>query len=191
MARFTEKTLLDVENVLWFSLQLFFCETFSILKRIQRGIIINVAVAQCLRCCATNRKVAGSIPACVIGIFHWHNILPIALWPWGRLSLLTEMSTRSISWGKGGRCIRLTTYHHPVPFSRYMGTITSWKPLGLFRPVTGLLYFAIIINVHVSSCTRVFMYSIRYSCHTLNKFEFFDEFSKDLQISNFMKTRSV
>jgi len=23
----------------------------------------------------------------VIGIFRWHKILPIALWPWGRLSL--------------------------------------------------------------------------------------------------------
>ena len=28
------------------------------------------AVAQCLRCCATNRKVVGSIPDGVIGIFH-------------------------------------------------------------------------------------------------------------------------
>ena len=28
------------------------------------------AVAQWLRCCATNRKVAGSIPDGVIGIFH-------------------------------------------------------------------------------------------------------------------------
>jgi len=44
------------------------------------------AVAQWLRCCATNRKVAGSIPAGVIRIFHRHKILPIALWPWGRLS---------------------------------------------------------------------------------------------------------
>ena len=45
------------------------------------------AVAQWLRWCATNREVAGSIPAGVIGIFHWHKILAIALWPWGRLSV--------------------------------------------------------------------------------------------------------
>ena len=35
--------------------------------------LMGTAVAQWLRCCATNRKVAGSIPACV-GIFHWHKI---------------------------------------------------------------------------------------------------------------------
>ena len=32
--------------------------------------IRRTAVAQWLRCCATNRKVAGSIPVGVIGIFH-------------------------------------------------------------------------------------------------------------------------
>ena len=53
---------------------------------------------------------------------------------------LTEMSTRSISWGEGGRCVRLTTYNHPVPLSRNLGTLTSWNPLGLSRPVMGLLY---------------------------------------------------
>ena len=59
--------------------------------------------------CATIRTVAGSIPGCVMVIFHWHN-------PYGRTMVLgstqpvTEMSTRCISWGgKGGRCIRLTT----------------------------------------------------------------------------------
>ena len=51
-----------------------------------------------LRQCATSRKVAGSIPDGVIGIFHRHN-------PSGRTTALgliqpiTEMSTRNISWG--------------------------------------------------------------------------------------------
>jgi hypothetical protein len=39
------------------------------------------------KCCATNRKDAGSIPAGVMEIFQRHKILPIALWRWGRLSL--------------------------------------------------------------------------------------------------------
>jgi len=51
-----------------------------------------------LRHCATGRKVEGSIPDGVIGIFHLHN-------PSGRTMALgltqplTEMSTRNISWG--------------------------------------------------------------------------------------------
>jgi len=51
------------------------------------SFLLGSAVAQWLRCCVTNRKVAGSIPAGVIGIFQWHKILPIAQSPWGRLSL--------------------------------------------------------------------------------------------------------
>jgi hypothetical protein len=42
--------------------------------------------------------------------------------------------------GKGGRCVRLTTYHLLLPLSRNLGTLTSWNPLGLSRPVTGQLY---------------------------------------------------
>jgi hypothetical protein len=55
-------------------------------------------VAQWLRYCATNRKEAGMIPDGDIGIFHCHN-------PSDRTTVLestqplTEMSTRSISWG--------------------------------------------------------------------------------------------
>jgi hypothetical protein len=51
-----------------------------------------------LRHSATSRKVAGSTPDAVIGIFYWHN-------PSGRTMALgftqppTEMSTRNISWG--------------------------------------------------------------------------------------------
>jgi len=42
---------------------------------------------------------------------------------------LVKMITRNISGGKGGRCVRLTTYHHTVPLSRNLGALTSQKPL--------------------------------------------------------------
>ena len=60
--------------------------------------IRGTAVAQWLRCCATNRKVAGSIPDGFIGIFHCHNPSDptVAL---GSTQPLTEMSARMISWG--------------------------------------------------------------------------------------------
>ena len=46
--------------------------------------------------------------------------------------------------GKAGRCVRLTTFHHPVPLSWSLGTITSWNPLGHSSPVTGLLYLSLL-----------------------------------------------
>ena len=51
-----------------------------------------------LRHCTASRKVVGSIPDDVIGIFHWHNPSghTMAL---GLTQPLTEMSTRNISWG--------------------------------------------------------------------------------------------
>jgi hypothetical protein len=42
--------------------------------------------------------------------------------------------------GKDGRCVRLTTYHLHVPMSRNLGALTSWNPVGLFRPVMGQIF---------------------------------------------------
>ena len=99
------------------------------------------AVAQWFRCCATNRKVAGSIPAGVSGFFI-DKILPIAL------ILLQKWIPGVFPGGKGGRCVRLTTYHHPVPLARNLGTLTSRNPLGLSRPLMGLLYLLPFVILH-------------------------------------------
>jgi len=55
-------------------------------------------VAQWFRRCATNFKDADSIPDGVIGIFHLH-IPSYHTMVLGSTQPLTEMSTRSISWG--------------------------------------------------------------------------------------------
>ena len=50
---------------------------------------------------ALSFKLEGSIPDDIIGIFHC--LSPFShLLPWNPLSLLTEISTRDISWGGGG-----------------------------------------------------------------------------------------
>ena len=54
----------------------------------------GTAVAQWLRCCATIRKVAGSILTGVSGIFSSDRTMAL-----GSTQPLTEMSTGSISWG--------------------------------------------------------------------------------------------
>jgi hypothetical protein len=56
------------------------------------------AVVQWLRRCATNRKVAGSIPVGVILIFHLRNSSDRTM-ALGLAQPLTEMSTWGISWG--------------------------------------------------------------------------------------------
>jgi len=104
----------------------------------------GTALAQWLKCCATNQKVAGSIPASVSGFcidikcFRSHYGPGI-----DSASNRNEYQDYFLG-GKSGRCVRLSTYHHPVPLSRNLGTLTSWNPLGHSRPVMGLLYLYIL-----------------------------------------------
>ena len=130
----------------------------------------GTAVAQWLRCCASNRKVAGSIPASVSGFFidiksfrsHYDPGVDSA-------SNRNEYQEHFLGC-KGGRCVRLTTL--PPSFAvvtksgnlnplnaklnpichllALLGThhilhisrirLTSWNPLGHSRPLTGLIY---------------------------------------------------
>jgi hypothetical protein len=93
-----------------------------------------------LRHCATNRKVAGSIPDGVTAILQWLN-------PSGRIVVLgstqplTEMSIPGIlPGGKDGQCVGLTTLPPScVDCLEILGASTSWNPKGLSRRVAGKL----------------------------------------------------
>jgi len=112
---------------------------FDVFRKFYMNTYVR-AVAQWLRCCATNRKDASSIPADVSGFFidiksfrpHYDPGVDSASNKSGYQEYLLG--------GKGGRCVRLTTYRNPVPLSRNLGILTSWNHLGLSRPLMGLLY---------------------------------------------------
>ena len=61
-----------------------------------------------LRYCSTSRKVAGSIPGGVFGIFHWHN-------PGSGVDSASNRDEYQeyVLGGKGGRCVGLTTLRPP------------------------------------------------------------------------------
>jgi hypothetical protein len=59
------------------------------------------------------------------------------------------------SGGKGGRCVRLTTYHLHVPMSRNLGALTFWNLVGLFRPVMGQFYLHLYYYFLLSSLSSV------------------------------------
>jgi hypothetical protein len=114
---------------------------YTLLSYLLQSIVqAGTAVAQWLRCCSTNRKVAGSIPDGVSGIFHWHNPSDCTM-ALEATKPLIEMSTEGylLELNEAGAW-DWQPYHHPVPLSWNLGTLTSLKPLGHSRPVTGLLY---------------------------------------------------
>jgi hypothetical protein len=89
--------------------------------------------------CATSRKVAGSIPDGVTGIFLWHN-------PSGRIMALgltqplTEMSTRNISWGvKAAGAKSWQPYHLHVPTVLKSGSLNFLEPYGPVQACYGIV----------------------------------------------------
>jgi hypothetical protein len=105
------------------------------------------AVAQWLRYCATNRKVAGSIQDGVIGIFHWHNPSDRTM-ALGMTQPPTEMSPRRIFWGGGecGRCVRLTTLPPSFAVLKKCGNLNFLEPSGPLQACNGTVYLRTTLN---------------------------------------------
>jgi len=117
--------------------------------------LLGTAVAHCLSCCATNRKVAGSIPDGVIGIFHWHNTSDRSM-TLGSTQPLTEMSTTIISWGKSIRCLGLTTLPPSCTVVMKSGKLNFLEPSGPRQACNGLLCLYLFIMEYSSNCSQKF-----------------------------------
>jgi hypothetical protein len=109
-----------------------------------------------LRHCATNRKVASSIPDYVTEILHWQSFRPH--YGPGVTQPVPEMSTRNNSWGKGGRCVGLTT----LPLS-CADCLEIWEPQppGTLRACPGLQWdcFTLFMNNFIFVSTIVLLCS--------------------------------
>jgi hypothetical protein len=71
-------------------------------------------------------------------------IPPDALWPWGQLSLVTEMSTRNLPGGKELPAHKADLT--PSVLSRKCGSLNVSQPYGPPHPVTGIaLHFFLTV----------------------------------------------
>jgi len=71
----------------------------------------------------------------------------------GSTQPLTEMSTRNISWGKGGRCVRLPTLPPSCTVVMKSGNLNFLEPSGPLQACNGIvlllpLPFTMIVILH-------------------------------------------
>ena len=72
-----------------------------------------------------------------------------------------KVSTRDFSWGKGGRCVWLTTYHPcSAETSRKSGALIYPEPLGPPRPLAGDIYFTFYLIYFLRSVLQLFLLAV-------------------------------
>jgi hypothetical protein len=116
-------------------------------------------VAQCLRHCATNRKVAGSIPDCDNGFFHWHNPSGSTM-ALGSTQTLTENKLPEIfPGGKDGRCVVLINL--PTSCSNSLKIWESQTPATL-RACQGLQWDCFSFGLRLLHLVQHNLYVLNY-----------------------------
>jgi hypothetical protein len=115
-----------------------------------------------LRHCATSRKVAGSIPDGIIGIFHWHNPSGCTM-ALGLTQPLTKMSTRNKV--KAAGAYGWQPYHLHVAIFLKSWSLNLLEPSGPVQACNGsALPFYWFITATVVGRTRLSFTCVRTLC---------------------------
>ena len=125
----------------------------SIIRKMRALLLYITTVAQWLRCCATNRKVAGSIPS-DIKSFRSHYGPGV-----DSASNRNEYQEHFLG-GKGGRCIRLTTLPPSCAIVMKSGNLSFLEPSGPLQACNGtalpLLLYIDYLCIDKCSNTNIF-----------------------------------
>jgi hypothetical protein len=116
----------------------------------------------CLRHCATSRKVAGSIPDDITGIFHWHN-------PSSRIMALglTQPLTKNIPGifpgVKAAGASGWQLYHLHVPIVLKSASLNLLEPSGTVQACNGIA-FPLFLNMPYTEHTQLYHRKINIVC---------------------------
>jgi len=118
-------------------------------------LVAGTAVAQWLRCCATNRKFAGSIPGGVSGFFIDIKFFRSHYGPGVDSASNTNEYQGVFPGGKGGRCVRLTTLPPSCVVVTKSGNLNILEPSRPVQAYNGTALLFTITSINTANRTSV------------------------------------